>query len=80
MNPGLSMSGRLEMHDSFSSEGLGFHSGGSRGSMRGEGALPPPGILTEIDPQEVNRIFVRSDRLNRCATARAQDQDLGTKP
>lgn len=66
------MNGRLEMHDSFSSEGLGFHSGGSRGSMRGEGALPPPGILSEIDLQEVNRIFVRSDRLNRWATSMVQ--------
>ena len=58
--------GRSDTHDSFSSEGLGTYSGGGGRGPRSEMALPPPGVLSEIDMQEINRIFVCSDRLNRC--------------
>ena len=44
-----------------------MHLNGGRNSQRGELALPPPGVLSQIDMQEVNRIFVCSDRLNRCS-------------
>ena len=61
--------GKAEVHDSFSSEATfpaAFADGGKGGGGFQPGA-PPPGVLKEIDMQEVNRIYVRSDRLNRCA-------------
>ena len=66
------------MHDSFSSEATfpaAFADGGKGGSGFQPGA-PPPGVLKEIDMQEVNRIYVRSDRLNRCASG-GHRLDLG---
>ncbi len=62
--------GKAEVHDSFSSEATfpaAFADGGKGGGGYQPGA-PPPGVLKEIDMQEVNRIYVRSDRLNRCAS------------
>ena len=61
--------GRAEVHDSFSSEAAfaAAFADSSKGGGGFQPGAPPPGVLKEVDQQEINRIFVRSDRLNRCA-------------
>ena len=60
--------GKAEVHDSFSSEAAftAAYADSGKGGGGFQPGAPPPGVLKEIDMQEVNRIYVRSDRLNRC--------------
>jgi hypothetical protein len=56
--------GDKETKDSFSSiNDMGLHSVG-RGSGKDHG-LPPTAVTQSIDPQEMNRLFVNSSRLDR---------------
>jgi hypothetical protein len=64
------------VHDSFSSEAAfaAAFADSSKGGGGFQPGAPPPGVLKEVDQQEINRIFVRSDRLNRRALRLPTDQ------